>query len=193
MARRKYRFRPDPTGTDIWNKLYLTKAQRKNILKWALYGLACLLCLIAQDAFLGSFRIFGGYVDLTPCAILLICVMEGSHQGSVFALVSAMIYVFSGSAPSAFSIALLTVYGVALAVFREKMLRRSFPSAWLCAGLALALYELSVYLMGLFLGLTYPGRITVFAMNAVLTALGVPLLYPLMGWISKIGGETWKE
>lgn len=193
MARKKYRFRPDPDGTDIWNKLYITKDQRKNILKWALYGLVCVITLIAQDAFFGSFRIFGGYVDLAPCAILLICVMEGTERGSVFALVSSMIYVFSGSAPSTFSIAFLSVYGVMLTLFREKLLRRSFPSAWLCAGLALALYELSVYLVGLFLGLTYPGRITVFAMNAVVTTLSVPLLYPLLGWISKIGGETWKE
>ena len=71
MARKKYRFRPDPTGAGIWNKLYITPQQRKIALKWGLYGLICLVCLILQDAVLGRVRLFGGYVDLAPAAIIL--------------------------------------------------------------------------------------------------------------------------
>ena len=193
MAKKKYRFRPDPTGTGVWNKLYITPQQRLTALKWGLYGLVCILALIMQDSFLGRTKIFGGYVDLTPCVIMLVCVMQGAETGCVFSLTASMIYVFSGSAPDTFSIAFITVYGVLLTLFRERFLRRSFSSAWLCAGTAAALYEISIYLMGLFFGLTYPGRIGVFAMSAVDTILVIPLLYPLLGWIGKIGGETWKE
>ncbi len=193
MAKKKYRFRPDPTGAGIWNKLYITPQQRKTALKWGLYGTVCLLCLILQDAFLGRVRLFGGYADLAPAAIILVCVMQGSQSGSLFALIGSMIFVFSGSAPDTFAIAFITVYAVLATLFREQFLRRSFGSAWMCTAAAMVLYELSVYLLGLFFGLTYPGRIGVFAMSAVVTALVVPGLYPVLGWIGKIGGETWKE
>lgn len=193
MAKKKYRFRPDPTGAGIWNKLYITPQQRKTALKWGLYSLVCLACLILQDAFLGRMRLFGGSVDLAPAAIMLICLMQGAESGAVFALIGSMVFVFSGSAPDTFAIAFITVYAVAVTLFREQFLRRSFGSAWMCTAAGVLLYELSVYLLGLFFGLTYPGRIGVFAMSAVLTALAVPVLYPLMGWIGKIGGETWKE
>lgn len=193
MARKKYRFRPDPTGAGIWNKLYITPGQRASALKWGLYGLVCVAALILQDALLSRVRLFGCFVDLAPCAIMLICVMQGAQSGSVFALAASMVYVFSGSAPDTFAIAFLTVPGVMITLFRENFLRRSFSSAWLCTGAALMVYELCVYLMGLFLGLTYPGRFGVFALSGLLTGLVVPVLYPLLGWIGKIGGETWKE
>ena len=82
---------------------------------------------------------------------------------------------------------------MALTLFREQFLRRSFSSAWLCTAVAVMLYEMSVFLMGLFLGLTYPGRVGVFALSGLWTVLIVPALYPLMTWIGKLGGEKWKE
>ena len=193
MAKKKYRFRPDPTGAGLWNKLYVTPQQRKVALKWGLYGLVCLMSLILQDAFLGRVRLFGGYADLAPAAIMLVCVMQGVETGSVFALVGSMVFVFSGSAPDTFAIAFITVYAVLTTLFREQFLRRGFGSAWMCTGAAVLLYEISVYLLGLFFGLTYPGRIGVFLMTALITTLAVAALYPLLGWIGKIGGETWKE
>ena len=193
MARKKYRFRPDPTGAGIWNKLYVTPQQRKIALKWGLYGLVCVLSLILQDAILGRVRLFGGYVDLAPAAIILVCVMQGVESGSLFALVGSMIFVFSGSAPDTFAIAFITVYAVLVALFREQFLRRSFGSAWMCTAVAVMFYELSGYVLGVFFGLTYPGRIGVFAMSGVLTALSAGALYPLFIWIGRIGGETWKE
>ena len=193
MARRKYRFRPDPSDSGIWNKLYITKKQRLAALKWSLYGLACILMLIIQEAFVGQLRIFGGFLDLTPCAIILVCLLEGSEQGSVFAFVMSMIYVFSGSAPDTLCIALITVPAVAVTLVRENYLRRSFGSALLCAAAAVRFYEVTVFLVGLFFGLTYPGRVGVFLTSGMLTVLTVPAMYPLLGWIGKIGGETWKE
>lgn len=193
MAKKKYQFRPDRTGAAVWNKLYITPQQRKTALKWGLYGLVCVAALILQDSLLGRMTLLGGYVDLAPCAIILVCVMQGSETGSLFALTASMIYVFSGSAPETFSIAFITVYAVLVTLFREQFLRRSFSSAWLCSAAAVVGYEISVFLMGLFLGLTYPGRFGVFLMTGLLSMLAVPALYPLLGWIGKIGGETWKE
>ena len=138
-------------------------------------------------------RLFGGYADLAPAAIILICVMQGAQTGSLFALIGSMLFVFSGSAPDTFAIAFITVYAVLAALFREQFLRRGFGSSWMCTGVAVALYEVSVYLLGLFFGYTYPERIGVFLMTALITTLAVAALYPLLGWIGKIGGETWKE
>ncbi len=193
MARKKYRFRPDPTGAGIWNKLYITPQQRLSILKWGLYGLVCVAALILQDAFLGRLRIFGGTIDLAPCLIALICMMQGSESGSLFALVASMIFVFSGSAPETFAIAFLTIFSVLATIFREQFLRRGFASFWLCTGAAVMCYEISVCLMGAFLERTYLGRMGVFVMTGVVTTLVLPAAYPLLRRIGTIGGETWKE
>lgn len=193
MARRKYQFRPDPTDSGIWNKLYITPRQRRSIAKWSLYGLVCLGMLILQEAFLSRVRLLGGFLDLTPCAIMMICILEGVEAGSVFAFVASIIYVFSGSAPDTLCIGLITVSAVAMTLFREHFLRRGFGSTLICAAGAMLCYELAVALVGVFFGLTYPGRIAVFALSAGLTLVCVPVLYRLLGIIGRIGGETWKE
>lgn len=193
MARRKYQFRPDPTDSGIWNKLYITPLQRRSIAKWSLYSLVCLAMLILQEAFLSRVRLFGGFLDLTPCAIIMICVLEGVEKGSVFAFSAALVYVFSGSAPDTLCIGLITVCAVAVTLFREQFLRRGFGSTLLCTAVAMLAYELTVALVGVFFGLTYPGRIGIFALSAGLTLVSVPLLYRLLAGIGRIGGETWKE
>ena len=48
MARKKYEFRPDPTGFDVAGKLYLTQQQRLSILKWVLYSAVCVAGLVLQ-------------------------------------------------------------------------------------------------------------------------------------------------
>ena len=193
MARKKYQFRPDPTDSGLWNKLYITPLQRRSIAKWGLYGLVCLGMLILQEAFLSQVRLFGGFLDLTPCAIIMICVLEGVEKGSVFAFAASLIYVFSGSAPDTLCIGLITVCAVAVTLFREQFLRRGFGSTLLCTAGAMLVYELAVALVGVFFGLTSPGRIGVFALSAGLTLVTVPLLYRLLNIIGRIGGETWKE
>ena len=63
----------------------------------------------------------------------------------------------------------------------------------LCAGVALMIYELAVFGIGLFTGLTYWSRFFVF-LNAGLLSWAVMLpLYPLIHAIGQIGGNTWKE
>ena len=107
---KKYEFRPDKPRSSWLSKLHLTQLQRKIILKWGLYGLSLLILSQLQDVILCRFRLFGATTELVPCAIILICVMEGLESGSLFALIGSMVYVFSGSAPDTFAIAFLTVY-----------------------------------------------------------------------------------
>lgn len=194
MAKRKQRdFRPDPTGAGLLSKLYITPSQRKTILKWALYSALCVAVLVVQDVVLGRVSLFGGTVDLTPCVIMLVCVLEGTESGGVFALLASLFYLYSGSAPGAYCIVLVTVPAILAAAFRQNYLRRGFGAHWLCTVVPALVYQLGVYGIGVFFGQTYPERITAFLMNVLLAALALPVVYPAFGAVSKIGGETWRE
>ena len=193
MAKKKYEFKPDPAGSGTLSKLYLTRKQRQSVLKWALYGLLCLAALILQDVILSELSLLGTTTDLVSAVILLICLLQGAETGGVFALVSSAVFLFSGSAPGPYSIVFLTVYGVLTAIFRQAFLRKGFGSMALCTAGSLLLYELSVYAMALFLGHTVAGYIGRFLMTWLLTLVAIPVLYPVLASIGKIGGETWKE
>ncbi len=193
MARKKYEFRPDPTGFDLASKLILTRLQRQNVLKWLLYSLLCLGGLILQDALFSRFRLLGGYVELAPALIVLICVMEGCDNGSLFALLGSMIYVFSGTGQDRYCIFYLTVYSVLVTAFRQSYLRRGRSSELLCVGGAMVLYELTVFATGLFLGLTSFGRGPIFFMTAVVSTLAVGCLYRVVQAVGTLGGNLWKE
>ena len=193
MARKKIEFRPDPSGSGLLSKLYITPGQRRTILKWTLYSLLCVAVLVVQDVILSRLRLFGAVVDLTPCVIMLVCVLEGAQNGSVFTLAASVFYLYSGSAPGAYCIVLLTVSAVVAAVFRQNFLRRGFSAHWLCTVGATFVYQFGVFVMGLFLAQTHPGRVGTFGMNALLAAVVLPAVYPAFEAIGKIGGETWKE
>jgi CDP-diglyceride synthetase len=63
----------------------------------------------------------------------------------------------------------------------------------LCAGIALMVYELSVFAGGLFLELTHFGRLGVFLLTGLLSWMLLLPLYPLIDRIGRIGGTEWKE
>lgn len=191
--RRKYEFRPDKPKSSFLDKLYLTRKQRKSLLKWGLYGLVLLLLSLLQDTVMYHFRFMEATTDLMPVAILLICVLEGTESGSVFTLAASALYLFSGSAPGAYVMAFLTVLGLAAAMFRQSFLRKGFSAAMLCTGVVTLVYEVAVFAMGLFMGQTILARLPVFLITAGLSFLTAPVMYPIFLSIGKIGGETWKE
>ena len=55
------------------------------------------------------------------------------------------------------------------------------------------LYEMGMFLIGIFMGRTYWARAGVFFLTGVLSLAVMAALYPLVNVIGKIGGETWKE
>ena len=193
FRRKQYEFRPDNQQTNLIDQLYLTQKQRQMLLKWSLYAAVLLVLSVVQDTMLSKIHFWGATTDLVPGAILLICVLQGAESGSIFTLIASMLYVFSGTAPGAYSIALLTVLGVGAALFRQNFLRKGFSAAMLCTGVALVLYELLVFAVGLLMGQTIFSRLPVFMVSTALTFATVPLVYPAVVSIGKIGGETWKE
>lgn len=191
--RTNYEFKPDTERVPLLKRIHLTRLQQKQLLQWSLYGLVCLVLLAIQDAIMSQVSIWGATTDLVACAILLITVLSDSHEGSLFVLIASMLYVFSGSAPGPYAVAFLTILGIAATIFRQVYWHRGFTSSVLCAGLALLCYELAIYGTGIFLGLTYWGRIGVFLLTWLLSFVVMLPLYPLLRVIQKIGGETWKE
>ena len=193
MARKKIEFRPDPTGHNWVDKLKLTPLQRKSLLKWGLYSAVCVAGLVLQDSMLARLRLFGGCFDVTPALIVLICVLEGSENGSLFALLASMVYVFSGTGQGYYCIAMLTLAALLATVFRQSYLRRGAGSDLICVGGAMMLYEMGVFAAGMLQGLTYRARWGVFFMTAVISTLTAGAVYALLKYIGTIGGNAWKE
>ena len=190
---KKYAFKPDKNGASLLSRLYLTKKQRQSVLKWGLYALVLLVLSVLQDVVLCRIRIGGATTELVPCAIFLVCVMEGLEKGSVFALCASLLYLFSGSAPGAFCVVYITFAAVGVSFLQQSYLQKSFGAALICTALAMFVYELAVFITGLFLQLTLGVRILGFLITAALTCLSIPVLYPVFHAIGKIGGDAWTE
>lgn len=190
---KNYEFRPDKPQVSWLSKLHLTQLQRQALLKWTLYALFLLVLSLLQDVVLARFRLFEATTELVPCAIFLICIMEGSHAGSLFSLISACLYVFSGSAAGPYSLILITALAIFVCIFRQGYLQKGFAAAMLCTGFAVIVYEAAIFAIGLVTGLTIPARFIGFAITAGLTILTAPILYPIILSIGSIGGDTWKE
>ena len=186
-------FKPDP-NTSTWLKtVRRTRLQKLHLTKWALYILTCIMCLVVQDVIMSQLPLFGACTDLAVCAILLITVLEGSEIGSVFVFISSLLYYFSGSAPTAVCIGLLTYTGVLATLLRQMYWHRSRGSILLCAMLALTVYEMSLFVTGLMQEVTILPRIGSFALTSLYSCIAMIPLYSLIYKIGLIGGNTWKE
>ena len=190
---KKYEFKPDKPRNSWMSKLHLTVLQRKAILKWSLYGLSLLVLSLLQDVILCRFRLFGATTELVPVAIFLICVLTGAERGSLFALISSALYLFSGTAPGPYSMVFITALAIFASMLRQAFLQKGFPAAMLSTALATLLYVLLNFIFGVFLGLTPFNRIIGAAITAGLSLLSAPILYPIFLSIGSIGGEAWKE
>ena len=193
LKRKRVDFRPDKQAVNWTRKFHITRAQRDTLLKWGGYILLCILLLVIQDVIMSRISLFGTTTDLMASVILLITVMEGISSGSLFVMLASLLYYFSGSAPGPYCVALMTVLGIGACIFRQLYWHRSRGSIVLSAGVALMLYEMITFGIGIFVGLTYWGRITAFAFTGLISWAIMLLLYPLIHFLGQIGGNTWKE
>ena len=190
---KKYEFRPDKPKFSLLSYLVLAQSQRRSLLKWGLYAAVLVALSVLQDVALSRVRLMGASTELVPCAIFLICVLEGVDRGCVFSLVASLLYLFSGTAPGIYSMVAITFCAVGVCAFRQAYLQERFSSAMLCVSVAMLLYVLVNFVFGLFLGLTILSRFHGFLITAGLSLVCVPVLYPLFKAIGKIGGQLWKE
>lgn len=197
MARRKLskqsEFKPDPRQNSLSGLFHVTQLQKQRMLKWALYVLTGILLLTIQDVIMSRVSIFGATTDLPVVYILLITVIEGVDVGSLFVLFASTIYYFSGSAPGPYCIGLLCAVGIIATLLRQAYLRRTKASIVICAGIALTIYEMGLFVVGIGLGLTRWDRVFSFLITAGYSFGVMVLLYPLINKIGLIGGTTCKE
>ena len=194
MAKRpKYEFKPDRPKGMLLKRLYMTRLQRLQIAKWALLAVACVLMLVIQDVIMSRIHISGATTDLAVCMILLIGLYEGTENGSLFALIASIVYLLSGSSPGPYCIGLITTLTIGINLIRQNLWRRSFGSILLCTCTAIMVYEMGIFVAGLLGGLTILDRAGVFCLTGVLSCAAMVPMYPLVRFISKIGGDTWKE
>ena len=191
--RLKKEFKSDKPYSGFWGKLYLTPKQRRTVLKWALYGALLVVLSLLQDAMLSRFRLLGATTELVPVGIFVICILEGAESGSIFALVSSLLYLFSGTAAGPYTMLFITVLAVGVTIWRQAYLQKGFAAALLCAGVATLVLQMLQFVVGLFLQVTIPERFVGFLITAGLSMVAIPVLYPIALSIETIGGETWKE
>ena len=186
-------FKPD-AKVSTWAKTSrLTALQRLRLLKWSLYAAVIILSLVVQDVVMSQLNLLGGTTDLAVAVILLITVIEGTEAGSMFVLIASLFYYFSGSAPGAYCIALMTVLGIAAVMFRQLYWHRSKGSIVLCAAIALMGYEMGLFAIGLFEELTLWKHMSAFLLTGLYSCATLLAYYPLIYKIGLIGGNTWKE
>ncbi len=190
---KKNEFKPDKPRGGWLSKLYLTQLQRRAVLKWGLYALVLLVLSVLQDVIFSRMEIFGATTDLVSCGIFLICVLEGMERGSVFCLVASILYLFSGTAPGPYCIVFITFLGIGVSFFRQSFLQKGFSAAMLCTCAAVFVYQMAMFAVGVFLGLTTLGRFGVFCVTGLLSMAAAPLLYPVCKSIGTIGGDSWRE
>ena len=191
--RPKADFKPDSQEISILKMLHMTQAQRDTYLKWGLYiAIIVVLCMI-QDVIMSHVSIFGATTDLAACAILLITVIEGVDTGSIFVMFASCLYYFCGSSPGPWSVCIMTFLGIGACLFRQMYWHRNQGSIVLCAGLALMLYELINFAVGVAIKLTRWDRLGVFVTTGLLSIAVMIPLYTLINRIGQIGGNTWKE
>lgn len=196
MAKRKRNapeFRPDRSPLNLPRMFALTQVQRDRIAKWGLYVLTLTLSLTVQDVILGRVRLLGTTADLPAMVILLITVIEGVEVGSLFVFVTSLLYYFSGTAPTPWCVILLCAIGIAASLLRQGWLHRSKGSIVLSAGAALMIYEMALFLVGVFQGLTRWGRFPAFVLTGAYSWVLMLPMYNIIHRIGTIGGNTWKE
>ena len=190
---KKQEFKPDKPSASLLSHLILTRKQQKALLKWVFYALFLIALSVVQDVLLSRVRLFGATTELVPCAIFLICLIEGTHTGSVFSLTAGLLYLFSGTAPGPYSMVAITFLAVGVCILRQAFLQESFSSVMLCTAIAMVLYVIVNFAFGLFLGLTRFSRFHGFLITAGLSLLTVPVFYPIARAINAFGGHSWKE
>ena len=190
---KKQDFRPDKPSISLLSHLILTKKQQRTLFKWIFYSLLLVILSVVQDVLLSKVRLLGATTELIPCTIFLICLIEGSHTGSIFSLIAGLLYLFSGTAPGPYSMVAIVFFSIGACILRQAFLQESFSSVMLCAAAAMLAYVLTNFAFGLFLGLTRFSRIYGFFITAGLSLLTVPLFYPVVKAIHAFGGQSWKE
>ena len=151
FLRKKSEFRPDSSIRNWTQRLYLSPQQQKRYLKWILLAVLSVLSLLLQDVLFSRISIYGSTVDLVPCALIVICVMQGIESGCVFLLIGALVYYFSGSSPGVYVILLIPLLFILFNAYATwiAMVQTSTVTQWMILISAVLWMAVAIYAFAL--------------------------------------------
>lgn len=169
------------------NKLHITRKQWICFLKWLAYAVMFVLTLTLQGTILSRFTILGTKLNLIPCLIICVALIEGTESGGVFALCTSVVWALSGGDYGVLAIVLLTACAIFCAWLCRAFLHNTLlPCVFCCFGTQL-LSESCIFLLRLFLGSVAPMQyLLVLLPGVVLSMVGCPVFYYLSRLITKI-------
>lgn len=168
---------------------HITARQWKALLKWTIYGMLFLLTLMFQTVILAKHPPFGVKPNLVAPLLVCVCIREGAERGGVFALLTALIWCFSGADYGNLSVAILPVCAILSAVLcRAVLTARLIPTLLFCLLTGL-IHESAIFALKVLLAGVSPRCFVSVVLPAVgLSLPAVPLQYLLAKTIGKIGG-----
>lgn len=193
MHKKQMGFRRTTLPIPFWEKFLLTRRQWRHVLQWIALSGTFLMTLLLQDVLLSRIRIMNVSVDLVPCFLLVLCMLQGAEHSCVFVLLASLVYAWSGSGPGLSGIPWITILAILLAIVRQTYLRQGFWTLLLCTGVGLFLYEIGIFVVAVCMGHTGWMHVDVACWTALDTLVLVPILCPMLVAIGRIGGEPWIE
>lgn len=169
------------------NKLHITHKQWICFLKWLTYCVMFVLTVTIQGSLLGRFTILGVKLNLIPCLIICVAIVEGMERGGIFALCTSLVWALSGGDFGFVSIVVLTACAIFCAWLCSAFLYQTiFPCALCCLG-TLLLSESAIFLLRMLLGSVEPMQYLMVLLPGVLFSMvGCPIFYCLSRLITKI-------
>lgn len=172
-------------------KLHITAHQWKIMIKWAVYSVLFLFVMLFQTVCLGNVRFFGVSCNLVPILLVCICIREEPGSGGLFTLIMSLIWCLSGVDFGSISIFVLTIGGVFAGIACRVAINQRFLPCALCCFVVALVHESAIFL----LKLLFSGVEPIFWLKralpcALLSMVVYPLLYLLVKWISRIGGNN---
>lgn len=168
---------------------HLTKNQWLGILKWSLYGLLTLLTLLLQTVVLSRTTQLRIKPTPLPVLIVCVCVREGPERGGIYAIVTALLWCFSGADYGNLSMAILPVGAILSAVLCRAVLTLRFLPTALCAFGVCLLNASIIFVFKLILPPTVAldNYWRILLPGVALSMAFLPIHYPLVKCISRIG------
>lgn len=159
-------------------------------IKYTLYAAMILLSYLLEDAAFSPLNILWTPL-IMPIAVTAIGLCEDQEKGGIFGLAAGLLWAISTdfNMYGAWRILALTITGVAAGMLSQRCLLKGIKTLILLSVPALALSD-GVYVIFRSIGGSLPALsfFTLFLPQCLISLLFCLLIYPMTGYVSRIGG-----
>lgn len=164
------------------------KAQSR--IKYTLYSAIILLAYLLEDAAFSPLNILWTPL-IMPIAVTAIGLCEDQEKGGIYGLAAGLLWAISTdfNMYGAWRILALTVAGVAAGMLSQRYLLKGIKTLIILSVPAMILSD-GIYVIFRSLGGSLPGAafFTLFLPQCLISLLFCLILYPMTGYVSRIGG-----